>query len=179
MKNLTAFRFPLLALSAALACTAPLFAADPIETHWNDVCKMAVGNHLVLTMADGTMVEGYCVRVNADEIGVRTLDSQAVTIARSALTSLRLRTTEGHQLKSLGKGLHGGLREELHWLLSPMAPLGVVALPATLAWGAAAAPFCMLGDLVDKLTPAREIKLLADSAPAPAQKTALPIKSNP
>jgi hypothetical protein len=179
MKNLTAFRFPLLVLSAALACTAPLHAADPIETHWNDICKATVGNHLVLTMADGTMVEGYCVRVNADEIGVRTLDHQAVTIARSALSSLRLRTTEGHQLKSLGKGLHTGLRAELRWILSPRALEGLVALPVTLAWGAASAPFCMLGDLVAKLTPEREIKLLADSAPAPAHQTPLPTKSNP
>ena len=46
-----------------------------------------------------------------------------------------------------------------------MAPLGLVAVPATLAWAATAAPFCVLGDLVHKAMPDREVKLLADSAP--------------
>jgi hypothetical protein len=178
MKNISAFRFPFLALSAALAWTVPLHAADPIETRWNDVCKVSAKNQLSLTTADGETVEGVCIHINADEIAVTTFDHRTIHIARAALSSLRLRRTQGHQLKSLGKGLRGGLGTELRWLLSPLAPLGLVAAPATLAWGAAATPFCMLGDLVNKVTSARNIKLLADSAPA-ASGTAPPTKNNP
>lgn len=68
MKNLSAFRFPFLALSAALSWTIPLHAADPIETHWSDVCKVSAGNELVLTTLDGATADGYCMRVNVDEL---------------------------------------------------------------------------------------------------------------
>jgi hypothetical protein len=167
MKNLTAFRFPFLALAANLAWSLPAHAADTIEAHWSDVCKLATsGDHLILATVDGETVESrYCVRVNADEIAVTTWDNRTIHIARAALSSLRLSSAQGHQLKSLGKGVHGGLRTGLRWLLSPMAPLGLVAVPATLAWGATAVPFCVLGDLVHKARPDREVKLLGDSAP--------------
>jgi hypothetical protein len=165
MKNFPAYRVSFLALSAALTCTTPLRADDPIETPWNDVCKVASGQQLTVTTIDGATVEGYCIRINADGMGFRTLDSQAITIARTAISRVRLRAIKGRQLKSLGKGLQSGLRQEAQWLLSPAAPLGLVALPATLAWGAAAAPFCMLGDFVSKIMPERDIKLLADPAP--------------
>jgi hypothetical protein len=169
MKKISAFRFFLLALFAACFPAMPLHAAGAIETPWSDVCKLASGKQLVVTTSDGTTVEGYCIRINASEMGFRTLDSRTITIARAALSSLSLRRIKGHQLKALGAGVRSGLRHELDWLLSPMAPLGVVSVPATLAWGAAAAPFCMLGDLVNKLTPEQEIKVLADPA-SPAQR---------
>jgi hypothetical protein len=165
MKNISALHLPFLALSAALLPATPLHAADTIETPWSNVCKMASGKQLVFTTADGATVEGYCVRINADEMGVRTLDARTITIARTALSTLRLRRFKGHQLHSLGTGLRAGLRRELDWLLSPMAPLGLVSIPTTIAWSAASAPFCMLGDLVNKLTPEQDIKVLADSVP--------------
>jgi hypothetical protein len=37
-------------------------------------------------------------------------------------------------------------------------PAAVVAIPATLAWGAVSAPFCLLGDLKAKLKGMQEIK---------------------
>jgi hypothetical protein len=165
MKKLTAFRFPFLALFAALTPAASLHAADTIETHWNDVCKTAAGNQLIVTTADGNTVEGVCIRINADEIAVATLDHRTIHIARTALSSLRMRRVKGHQLKALGRGMRAGLRQELVWLLSPEATLGLVALPATLAWGAVTAPFCILGDLVSKIAPERDVKLVADSTP--------------
>jgi hypothetical protein len=161
-----------------LAWTLPLFAADSIETQWSDVCKLAGKHQLSLTTVDGDTVDGYCIKINADEIAVTTFDRRTIRIARTALSRLQLHRTKGHQLASLGKGVRSGLRQGADWLLSPRAILGVVTVPATLAWGATSAPFCILGDLVDKLTPQRDIKLLADSATPPAPGTA-PIKSNP
>jgi hypothetical protein len=172
MRNITAFRISFLTLAAALAWTLPAHAADAIETHWSDVCQLAtLGDHLILATVNGETVESkYCVRVNADEIAVTTSDNRTIRIARAALSSLRLSSAQGHQLKALGHDLHGGLRTELRWLLSPMAPLGLVSIPSTLAWGAAAAPFCVLGDLVHKARPDREVKVLADVAPPTPQQ---------
>ena len=111
MKNIMAFRFPLLALVTTWAWSLPAHAADPIETHWSDVCKLAAsGDHLILTTVDGEIVESrYCVRVNPDEIAVTTWDNRTIRVARAALSSLRLSSAQGHQLKSLGKDVHGGL----------------------------------------------------------------------
>jgi hypothetical protein len=179
MKTLTAFRFPLLAMFAAWVWTLPLHAADPMEAHWSDVCKLSSGNQLVLTTVDGDTVEGYCMHIDANEIGVRTLDHRITNVARTALASLRVRHARNHPLASLGTGIRKSLREEFRWLLSPMAPLGLIALPGTLAWGATAAPFCVLGELVDKRTPPdRDIKLLVDPAP-PISGNGPPTKSNP
>ena len=41
-----------------------------------------------------------------------------------------------------------------------MAPVGVVAVPATLAWGIVAAPFCLLSDLADEANGVEEIKVI-------------------
>jgi hypothetical protein len=56
--------------------------------------------------------------------------------------------------------MHEGLRQGFEWLFSPYAPLGMVVVPGTVAWGAVAAPFCLLGDLNDKLAGRREIKVI-------------------
>jgi hypothetical protein len=67
---------------------------------------------------------------------------------------------DGHQLSALGRNVQKGLRQGFEWLLSPYAPLGIVAVPATVAWGAVAAPFCLLGDLTHKASRTREIKVI-------------------
>jgi hypothetical protein len=52
-----------------------------------------------------------------------------------------------HRLKSLGKGMKHGMHDGVKMTFSPLAPIGLVVIPGTLAWGAVAAPFCILGDL--------------------------------
>jgi hypothetical protein len=37
--------------------------------------------------------------------------------------------------------------------------LGLVAIPATVAWGAVAAPFCLLGDLGDNGPVTQDVKI--------------------
>ena len=129
MKDLT-LRFLFLTMTAAFVSTLPLYAADPIETHWNEMCRLASGKQLVLTTADGVTVNGYCLRINADEMEFGTLDYRSIKIARAALANLRLRR-KGHQLAALGHGMRSGIKQELDWVLSPLAPLGLVSFPAT------------------------------------------------
>jgi hypothetical protein len=168
MKNNSSPSFRFVLLSAALLGTVPLHAADHVEAHWTDVCKVAGDKALTITTADGATVEGFCVSIGVDQISIRTKDQRLVNVARSALSRidmhLHLSSTRGHELRSLGHGMRVGLSHGVGWLFSPSALMGMVAIPSTLAWGAVSAPFCAIGDLADKLSgpPAsqREIRVI-------------------
>jgi hypothetical protein len=148
MKNPLA-AFLILSATGALSLRAEV----PIDLPWNTLCGgQAFTHRLIVTTDQGETVDGYCVSINVNEIVLRTGDNKPVKIARSALTRIQMhRIKGGHELASLGKGMRTGFAEGLDLLLSPYAPAGLVMLPATVAWGAVAAPFCVLGDLRHKL----------------------------
>ena len=158
MKNSRVIRVAVL-LTAGVVTGA---AAVPPSVHWSEICSMAGVRELSITTQAGETVQGYCTTINVDEIVVATKDRQLVKIARSALARLRVRrsATRGHALTSLGRGMREGLRTGLGWLLSPAAPLGIVVVPGTLAWGAVAAPFCLMGDLGYRIGGTEEINVL-------------------
>ena len=112
-----------------------------------------------MTTANGDTTAGYCFSINSDEIAVTTMDHKVVKIALSALSRIDVHRTKGHQVSSLANGMHQGFKWGFDSMLSPLAPLGIVAVPGTLAWGVVAAPFCLLGDLRYKATGKQEIKL--------------------
>ena len=143
---------------AALTFAQPLRADDALEVQWNKVCQVADGHELLVRTANGEMVQGICLSVNVDEMAVRTKDNNVVRVARSTMSRLDMYLSPAHQLRSLGKGMHAGLKEGFRGLLSPEAPVGIVLIPGTLAWGAISAPFCVLGDLKSKLEGTRQIK---------------------
>jgi hypothetical protein len=146
---------------AALTISAmPLFAADTIETKWNQVCRVADGRELIVTTANGDTIQGYCISVDVDGVGVRTKTGQITHIARTTLARLQIHRSKGNNLGSLGKGVHNGLKYGFDSLFSPEALLGAIAIPATLGWGAVSTPFCILGDLRDKLTGTQEIRII-------------------
>jgi hypothetical protein len=150
-----------LTLSAVMTWIPVLHAAEPMEVRWNEVCRVSAGHQLEITTTAGDTVGGYCVTINVDEISVTTQDRRVVKIARAALSRIQMhRSKNGHGLNSLRQGMHEGLRQGFEWLFSPYAPLGMVVVPGTVAWGAVAAPFCLLGDLNDKLAGRREIKVI-------------------
>ncbi|HXP88604.1 MAG TPA: hypothetical protein VN841_27990 [Bryobacteraceae bacterium] len=160
MKNTTFAKIRFLTLSGAIIGALPLHAAEPIEVHWNEVCRVAADHRLVITTVTGDTVAGYCMSINVDEMAVTTQDRQVVKIARTALSKIQMHRSKGHQLSSLGKGVRAGLGYGMKSLLSPYAPIGIVTVPATLAWGAVATPFCVLGELIDKVAGEQEIKVL-------------------
>ena len=147
----------LTALAMAVS-SLPLNAAEPIKVNWNEVCQAAEGRELTVTTANGETTQGYCFSIKVDEIAVTTKDHNVVKIARSTLARIDVDRTKGHQLSSLGKGMHNGLKWGFDSMFSPLAPVGIVAVPATLAWGAIAAPFCLLGDLRYKASGKQEIR---------------------
>jgi hypothetical protein len=159
MKNIAFASIRFLTLPAAIAWALPLHAAGPTEVPWNEVCRVAAARELVITTANGDTVDGYCVSISVDEMAINTRNRGVVKVARKALSRIQMHRSKGHQLSSLGKAMHKGLNYGFDGLLSPYAPLGIVAVPSILAWGAVAAPFCLLGDLKDKVTGKQEIKV--------------------
>ena len=117
----------------------------PVE--WPNLCANVAKELLVVTTESGDTIQGYCVFVQHDELTVRTVDGKIVKIARGTLKKVLALTVPEHRLKALGKGMKQGLREGVKMTFSPLAPVGLVVIPGTLAWGAAATPFCILGDL--------------------------------
>ena len=154
--TLTKIRF--LSLPAVIVFALPLHADDSIQVRLNEVCKVADGNRLTISTSTGERVEGYCMSINVDEIAVTTRDQRVVKIARKALSRIDMQRSknDGHQLRLLGRGL----RQGFGLLLSPMAPLGLAIVPPMLAWGAVAAPFCIIGDLTHQANRTQEIKVI-------------------
>jgi hypothetical protein len=149
-------------LTAGLALTQYAKAENSMKVVWNQVCLASSGQELLLTTSSGDTITGYCASVTVNELALRDSRGKVVKVARGALARIQMRSPERHPLRSLGKGMHNGFHQGFEWLLSPMAPLGLVTLPGTVAWGAIAAPFCALGEIkaAGKKTPLREITVL-------------------
>ena len=123
------------------------------------VGEVGNGRELLVTTASGDTLEGYCLSITLNEIAVTTIDHNIVKIARSSLSRIDMHRAKGHQFSSLVRGMHESLKWSFESLLSPSAPLGIVAVPGTVAWGVVATPFCLLGDLRYKTSGKQEIKL--------------------
>ncbi len=159
MKNIRSASFRFLTLSVLLGWSFSVRAAE-IKAPWNQVCQVADGHELTLTMIDGNVVDGHCISISVNEIEIRNKDNRVVKVARSTLARLQMQRSKGHQLSSLGKGMRQSFQMGVALLFSPYAPAGLVVVPATVAWGAIAAPFCLLGDLANKGTGQEDIKVL-------------------
>jgi hypothetical protein len=140
------------------AAIAPLHA-DDLQAHWSDLCRVAAGRQLNVTTSDGKTVSGTCGSAIGDDLTL-TVHQRAVKIARSTLTRIQMYDPgTGHHLADLGDKMSKSFKTGFGWLFSPAAPLGLVAIPATVAWGAVAAPFCLLGDMGSNGPTTHDIKL--------------------
>jgi hypothetical protein len=152
MKHTSFSKSCFLILSAALVWTFPLRAGDdnaPGDVHarWDELCRVAGGKQLSVTTSDGKTVKGTCASTRDGEIAL-TSNQRVVIIARSTLSRIQMyQPGTGHHLADLGDGMARSLKKGFGWLFSPAAALGLVAIPATVAWGVVAAPFCLLGDM--------------------------------
>ncbi len=138
-----------------------LFAAEPTEVHWNDLCRAVHGRQVVITTANQGVVEGYCVAISVEEVSLRTENGRLVKVARNALSRVQMhRAPRGRQLNALGKGVGRGLHDGVGLVFSPLAPVGLVMVPGALAWGLVAAPFCIVGDLLDHAAGKQEYRVI-------------------
>lgn len=136
----------------------PAFADSPTEVPWKDFCRVAGDRQLDIVTSSGENISGYCAVITVDEVSIRT-PKGIVKLGRAALTHISMERSKGRQISSLGHSIRSSLKQGTDWLLSPAAPLGIVTIPGTLAWGAVAAPFCLLGDLKHHLMGSEEIAL--------------------
>jgi len=161
MRHTSSASIHFFALSAAIAFTLPLHAASDIRVAWDQVCRAADNNRLTILTVDGKTVEGFCMSITVDEMSISTGNGRIAKIARSSLARIDMQRSRnnGRQLRELGKQMGGGLRTSVGWLLSPWAPLGLVAVPVIIGWGAAAAPFCAIGDVIHQGDGTQQIKV--------------------
>ena len=140
-----------------LTLSFPIFAADTIDIPWNQLCRQLNFHEVAITTTTGETVEGYCMMIDVNQVSIN-VNGNPVQVARANIVRL-LMTPRRNNLKSLGKGVRGGLSYGFNALLSPSAVMGAMAIPGTLAWGAVSAPFCVLGDLRAKLSHGKEISI--------------------
>jgi hypothetical protein len=144
---------------AAAACTYPAAADDTIETTWNQLCSTAGRHEMSLTTLKGDRIDGVCVSITVNELTVRR-QGTVVRIARAELARIRLyRAGTGHNLADLGKLVGGGISASARAALSPAGPGALASIPVIAAYGAAAVPFCILGDIVAKIQGTREVRI--------------------
>ena len=124
---------------------SPTPAGKPVE--WLNLCANTARELLVVTTERGDTIQGYCFFVKHDELTVRTEDGKMVKIARGTVEKVLALAVPEHRLKALAKGMKQGLHDGVKMTFSPLAPVGLAVIPGTLAWGAVATPFCVLGDL--------------------------------
>lgn len=137
-----------LSLSLLSVSGLVLFAGEPPQVRWNDLCSTARGREMVITTDSQETISGYCVGISVDEVSVRRSDGRIIRVARDTLSRFQIhRRRSGSQLKELGRDMKHSLRDGAGLVFSPMAPAGLIIVPGTLAWGAIAAPFCVLGDV--------------------------------
>jgi hypothetical protein len=148
MKHIPFLKIFLLPISALFAFALPAHADNAIQVHWSEVCRVAGGNELSIKTVDGKSVDGYCLDVDVDEMQVSNKAGAVVKIARAAFSKIEMRRpSQEQQFTTLRKMVGDALKLEAKWILSPEAPLGIAALPVTVAWGIVATPFCLIQDL--------------------------------
>jgi hypothetical protein len=142
----------LLLSGAAILFAFSALAQSPTPTpgttvEWSNLCANTARELLVVTTESGDTIRGYCVSVQYDEVAIRTVDGKVVRIARGRLKKVLALTVAENRMKAVGKGMKQGLGYGVKMTFSPLAPVGLAVIPGTLAWGAVATPFCILGDL--------------------------------
>jgi hypothetical protein len=149
MKQIPFRKILLLPFSVLFAWASPTQTDSTIQVHWSEVCQAAAGSELTITTVNGKKVNGYCLKVDVDEIQLSNKAQGVIKITRSALSRVEMKrlSQKGHQFASLRETVDDALKNEAKWIFSPAAPLGIAAIPATLAWGIVASPFCLIGDL--------------------------------
>ena len=157
--------------SSILVLTLSSLAAaqndPPIDARWTDLCRIASQRELTLTTTSGESVEGYCIAIDINRVTIRSNANAVIGVARSTLAKLEVKKRREHHLRSLGHGMHQALKWGVRNALTPAGPVAIPIIPVTLAWGAAAAPFCVIGDLLSIGTKKREIRIIPDPPALP------------
>lgn len=131
-----------------------LHAQEVRDVPFTQVCNFANSPRFYnsgtvqIKTANGETVEGVCFSVDLNEIQLNTKNG-IVKIARAQLAHVSMiEVPKGHQLRILGKHVGRGISNSAKMIPTEGGIAGVIGVPATLAYGAVAVPFCLLGDLI-------------------------------
>lgn len=145
MRNkFTPARFSRVAMLAIVA-TLTMEAAPSQQMRWKDLATYLRGKLVTITTKDGKTVSGRTPVVWPD--GISFTDVPSSTVPRDAVVSLHWEAPYERQTHKLGRLLSSGYRHAGRNLGTTMGPVALVEFPVITAWGAATAPFCLLGDL--------------------------------
>ena len=144
-------------LFSFLAVGQTLPAASSGPNLWVEVCRTADNHSVTVKTKNHGSVTGACSNVDETQIQLFTHERGLLTISRRDVTAIYKRVqTTNHQLATLKQDVGQQFHQDFRWLFSPAAPLGLVAVPITAVWGAVAAPFCWIGDLMHPGGPQRD-----------------------
>lgn len=146
----------------AIAVGFTLQAAPSEQLLWSQLATRLQGKQVTVKTKDGKSVSGRFFTVGRDGIYFGGTQNK---IPRDGVQSLHWEAPDAHQTEKLGNMLGHAYRHSGSLLGTPMAPFGVIEIPVITAWGAAAAPFCLLADLFsDHPTTSGDISILPDPA---------------
>jgi hypothetical protein len=129
----------------ALAVSFTSKAAPMEQRLWRELAAFLQGKSVTVTTKDGQSISGRFFAVRPD--GITFSGSASTTVPRDTVLSLHWEAPHQSETHKLGKMLSHGYRHAGKLLGTPMGPFALAELPVITAWGAAATPFCLLGDL--------------------------------
>jgi hypothetical protein len=145
----------------AVVVSFTLQAAPAEQIRWKDLAARLQGKLVTITTKDGRSLHGQFLTVRPEGIYMGGVPQEK--ISREAVVSLHWEAPFKSQTQKLGNMLAHAYRHSGKLLGTPMGPFGLVELPVITAWGAAAAPFCLLGDLLSDHPPTSgDISILPD-----------------
>jgi hypothetical protein len=149
----------------ALAAAFTLQAASFETLHWKELATRLKGRLITITTKDGRSLQSRNFVVVPE--GISIIDGTPSIVSRDAVLSLHWESPDQSETRKLGKSLTDAYRHSGRLLGTELGPIALAELPLITAWGAAVAPFCLLGDLfAQRGEPRGDISILPDSIPA-------------
>jgi hypothetical protein len=162
--NFPLTRFHRVAMLAVAVTLTSQAAPSPEQVLWRQLAAKLQGKEVTVKTSDGRSLSGRFFAVRAD--GIYFNGSTPDKVTRDAVVSLHWEAPNNYQTERLGNMLSHAYRHSGSLLGTPMGPFGVIEIPAITAWGIAAAPFCLLGDiLTDHSKSSGDISILPEPQP--------------
>ena len=118
----------------------------PVEQRlWREIGRYLQGKVVTIMTKDGRSLSARRFTIQPD--GIFLNDGTPMRVSRDAVLSIHWEAPRQSETHKLGKSLSTGYRHSGKLLGTQLGPVALAELPLITAYGVAAAPFCLLGDL--------------------------------